>query len=214
MALPCYPDDHRGLQALIDEELGAAGLKIAPELRRLLSDQLGGDRLASRGELRKLALYCAGQDRVEEADIVAIMGDASALSVDQAVDCVLTGDLVGLDHALARIVASKTPIAQVLQACLRQFQTIDVVRGRIDGQRQPPAKVIGEAARRMHFRRKPAFEQAARAWPGSAVAEALQALNSAVLDGRRQPTLQDSLARHTLLAIAQRSGRLTRRPGH
>ena len=214
MALPCYADDHRSLQALIDEELGAANLKIAPELRRLLADHLGGDRLASRGELRKLALYCHGQDRIEEADIEAIMGDASALSVDEAVDSVLTGDLAGLDHALARIVASKTPVAQVLQACLRQFQLIDAVRGRIEGQSHPPAQAIGEAARRLHFRRKPAFERAARAWSGSATASALQALNTAVLEGRRQPALQDSLARHALLAIAQRSGRLSRQAVH
>ncbi len=211
MALPCYGDDHRSLQALIDEELGAADLKIAPELRRLLADHLGGDRLASRGELQKLALYCRGQERIEEADILAIMGDASALSVDEAVDCVLTGNLPGLDLALRRILASKTPVAQVLQACLRQFQTIDAARGRIEGQKQPPAQVISEAARRLHFRRKPAFERAARAWSGPAVDGVLQALNTTILEGRRQPALQDSLARQTLLAIAQRSERLARK---
>ncbi len=209
MALPCYGDDGRNLQALIDEELGRANLPITPEARRLLAENLGGDRLASRGELQKLTLYCRGKERIEETDVLAIIGDASALSVDEAVDCVLTGDLHGLDHALARIIASKTHVVLVLQACLRQFQIIDLARGRIEGEREPVAQVIAEYGRRMHFRRKPGFEKAARAWSGRAVANAMQHLSSAILEGRRLPALQESIARQALLAIALRSLRLS-----
>jgi DNA polymerase-3 subunit delta len=210
MALPCYGDDGRNLQALIDEELGQAKLQITPDARRLLADNLGGDRLASRGELQKLALYCRGREKIEESDILAIIGDASALSVDEAVDCVLNGNLSGLDHALTRIIASKTQVFLVLQSCLRQFQTIDVVRGRIEGQRQQASQVIAEYARRMHFRRKPAFETAARNWDGRAVADVLKHLSGAILEGRKHPALQESIARQALLAIALRSARLTR----
>lgn len=210
MALPCYGDDGRNLQALIDDELGQAKLQITSDARRMLADNLGGDRLASRGELQKLALFCRGKDKIEEADVLAIIGDASALSVDQAVDCVLTGDLPGLDHALARIIASKTHIFLVLQACLRQFQMIDVVRGRIEGQREPSSQVIAEYGRRMHFRRKPMFEKAARSWNSRASTNAVQHLSSAILEGRRYPSLQESIARQALLAIALRSARLSR----
>lgn len=210
MALPCYGDDGRNLHALIDDELGRENLQITSDARRLLVDNLGGDRLASRGELQKLALYCRGKDRIEEADVLAIIGDASALSVDEAVDCILTGDLPGLDHALSRIIASKMQIFLVLQACLRQFQMIDVARGRIEGQREPTAQVITEFGRRMHFRRKPMFERATRSWNGRASANALQHLSSAILEGRRHPALQESIARQALLAIALRSARLSR----
>src|SRR5262249_16694085 len=46
-ALPCYLDKKEDLQRLIDEELRAAGLAIAPEARAALVPLLGGDRLAS-----------------------------------------------------------------------------------------------------------------------------------------------------------------------
>ena len=210
MALPCYADEGRNLQALIDEELGGAGLQITSDARAALIANLGGDRLASRGELQKLALYCRGRERIEEADVTAIIGDASALSVDEAVDCVLSGNVAGLDHALSRIIASKTPVFQVLQSCLRQFQAIDAARGRIEGQRQQASQVIGDYTRRMHFRRKPAFERAARNWNGKAVTQVLQHLTTAILEGRRQPSLQESMARQALLAVAQRSSRLGR----
>lgn len=210
MALPCYGDDGRNLQALIDEELGREKLQITADARRLLADNLGGDRLASRGELQKLALYCRGREKIEENNILAIIGDASALSVDEAVDCVLSGNLTGLDRALTRIIASKTQIFLVLQSCRRQFQTIDLVRGRIEGQRQQASQVIAEYGRRMHFRRKPAFENAARNWNGPAVSDVLQHLSTAILEGRKHPALQESIARQALLAIALRSARLTR----
>ena len=86
IALPCYGDDGRTINALIDEELGQAGLKISPAARQHLLENLGGDRLASRGELTKLALYCHGRDEVTEEDVRAICGDASSLSIDEAVD--------------------------------------------------------------------------------------------------------------------------------
>ncbi len=210
MALPCYADEGRSLQALIDEELGRAGLQITTDARAVLVANLGGDRMASRGELQKLTLYCRGRERIEETDVLAITGDASALSVDEAVDCVLSGNVAGLDQALRRIIASKTSVFQVLQACLRQFQAIDAVRGRIEGQRQQASQVIGEYTRRMHFRRKPAFERAARSWNAKAVAQVLEHLTTAILEGRRRPVLQESMARQALLAVAQRSARLAR----
>ncbi|MEX3010819.1 DNA polymerase III subunit delta [Hoeflea sp. TYP-13] len=210
MALPCYGDDSRNIHALIDEELGNARLKITPGARQHLAESLGGDRLASRGELQKLALYCHGKDEVNEEDVLAITGDASAQSVDEAVDCILTGNLAGLDHALTRINASKTQIFVVLQACLRQFQLIGVMRGQIEGERKQISQVIGEYGRRIHFRRKPALEKAVRNWNGKSVGEVQQHLQNAVLETRRQPALQESIARQALLAIALRSSKLSR----
>src|SRR5208282_4116714 len=42
-ALPCYPDSERDLARLIDTEMRAAGLTLAPEARALLVPLLGGD---------------------------------------------------------------------------------------------------------------------------------------------------------------------------
>ncbi len=54
MSIPCYADDARALNGLIDEELASFGLKISPDARALLADSLGGDRLASRGKFASL----------------------------------------------------------------------------------------------------------------------------------------------------------------
>ena len=124
VAVPCYADDGRALQSLIDQELAAADLRISPAARARLSEAIGGDRLASRNELQKLALYCRGKEMVEEADVEEIVGDASAISTDDAVDAILKGDRDGFLHAIQKIVSSKTPVFLVLQGCLRQFQLL------------------------------------------------------------------------------------------
>ena len=62
-ALPCYSTTASAIwRGLIDEEMRAAKLTLAPDARAALTSLLGGDRLASRSEIRKLALYAMGQE--------------------------------------------------------------------------------------------------------------------------------------------------------
>jgi DNA polymerase-3 subunit delta len=207
LAVPCYADDDRSMNALIDQVLSEAALRITPSARSLLREMLGGDRLASRGELEKLALYCRGQDVISEDDVMLIIGDSAALSVDDAVDAVLNGDVAALDRAIERITASKTGLFVALQACLRQFQLLATLRNAVDGGRSA-ANVMAEEGRRIHFKRKAAVEAALRRWPATAIDQALQHLHTAVLETRKRNALEESLTRQALLALAIRSGRL------
>ena len=92
MALPCYSDDAKAVDVLIDRELAKENLTIALDARTLLKASLGGDRLATRGELEKLALYCRGQNQVSKDDVIAAIGDVSENSADELVDAMLGGD--------------------------------------------------------------------------------------------------------------------------
>lgn len=102
MTILSYADDSRALNALIDTELSAEKLGITPAARQALIALIGGDRIASRNEVRKLALYCRGFDTIEEHHVTEIIGDASAISVDDAVDAILGGDLNAFLHAMQR----------------------------------------------------------------------------------------------------------------
>jgi DNA polymerase-3 subunit delta len=64
MALPCFGDEDRDIDSVIDEELGKSGMGIAMEARGALRRNLGGDRLATRGEMAKLALYAFGKREI------------------------------------------------------------------------------------------------------------------------------------------------------
>ena len=91
-AIECQPDAEPDLQALIDRSLREAGLVATPEARGLLLGALGEDRLMSRGELNKLALYMHGRERVEAADVEAIVAHASSVASDRAVTAAFGGE--------------------------------------------------------------------------------------------------------------------------
>jgi len=207
VAIACYADDGRALQALIDQELAAEGLRISPAARERLVETIGGDRLASRNELRKLALYCRGKALVEEQDVEEIVGDASAISTDDAVDAVLKGDREGFMHAIQKIVSSKTPVFLVLQGCLRQFQLLELMRAEMDEKRTPAAQAMATLGRHLHFRRKPIVENALKSWTGPAIRRETQRLQAAILQSRQRPALEDTIAMQTMLATVLQSAR-------
>ncbi|MDQ0457403.1 DNA polymerase III subunit delta [Rhizobium paknamense] len=208
--IPCYQDDARALNALIDAEFAAAGKRLTPDARALLLESLGGDRRASRNEISKLLLYCQEEAVVDEAHVEAIIGDASAISTDEAVDAVLSGNADQLLHAVQKITTSKTPIFLVLQACLRQFQQLDVMRLEAEEKKLQPAQVMQTLGRSIHFKRKPLIEKALRVWTSEALAQEMKRLQGAILSTRRQASLEDTIALQTLLAVTLQSARRSR----
>lgn len=207
VAIPCYADDTRALNTLIDNELATEGLRISPAARQILLDSLGGDRIASRNEVRKLVLYCRGMAQIEEEHVSDIIGDASAISTDDAVDAILSGRTDAFLHATQKILSSKTPIFLVLQGCLRQFQLLDMMRAEMDEKRMPAAQIMQTLGRHLHFRRKPIIEQALKTWTAPAIAREMTRLQSAILQSRQRQSLEESIALHTLLSTTLQSAR-------
>ncbi|MDO9416789.1 DNA polymerase III subunit delta [Pararhizobium sp.] len=201
VAIPCYADDARALNALIDSELSLENLTITPAGRQLLLDGLGGDRIASRNEIRKVALYCRGLETIDEQQIMEIVGDASAISTDDAVDAVLQGDRDALLLAVRKISTSKTPIFLVLQGCLRQLQLLDLMRSAMDEKRETPSQVIAALGRHLHFRRKPIIERALKKWTLVDLRRDMQRIQAAILQSRSRAALEESIAVHALLSI-------------
>src|SRR6185312_1505209 len=105
VAIGCYPDTERDLAKLIDEEMKAAGLRMATDARASLMALLGGDRQASRNELRKLTLYAHGKGEITLDDVMSVVADASELKLDPIVDGAFAGrpDIVETEFAKAMI---------------------------------------------------------------------------------------------------------------
>lgn len=210
MALPCYADDARGIETVIDQELANAGLTIGLDARRLLKASLGGDRLATRSELEKLALYCAGGNEVEVDDIRAAIGDVSGLAADDAVDAVLAGDIAGFDRAYQRLLAAGTPPFLVLNATMRQFHALQMLREAVDAGGKSAAAAVASARPPVFFARRKTMETALQRWKGAMLASALERLQAAVLKTRQISDMAPEITRQALLALAVESARAAR----
>lgn len=200
VAVACYTDDTRAINGLIDSELSQTGQRLTPAARDYLVSCLGGDRLASRNELRKLLLYSRGREQIDLEHVTEIIGDASSISVDDAVDAVLRGKRDEFLHAAQKVIASKTPAFMLLQSCMRQFQQMDTMRTEMEDKRLQPAQVMQTLGRSIHFRRKPAVERALRVWTTADLARETARLQAAVLQSRQRPALEVEIALQTLLS--------------
>ncbi len=200
-ALPCYVDNDAALARLIDEEMRTANLTITPDARTALQSLLGGDRLASRNEIRKLALYAADAGRVEIADVMAVVSDASGLALDGVIDAAFAGRTTDMDGEFAKARAGGSSPAAILSAAIRQVANLHRMRVAMDGGESADA-VMTRAAPPVHFTRKALVGDALRNWTPSRLARAMQQLAEASLDARRHGGLAEAIAQRTLLALA------------
>lgn len=210
MALPCYADEGRSIDAVIDDVLAREQLTIGLEARHALRANLGGDRLATRGEIEKLALYCHGRGEVTVEDVNALIGDVSGLSVDDAVDAVLTGNGAAFDEGFTRLVSSGSHPFVVLSASMRQFQTLRLMRHEMDRAGKPASAVVASARPPVFYARKRLVENALQRWSALAIGRALDRLHAAVLLTRRRPDLTEATARQALMALAIEAARSSR----
>ena len=210
LALPCYADDAKAIDALIEDEMRSAGLKLAPDARQALRASLGGDRMASRAELRKLALYAMGREIVELADIAAAIGDVSAISIEEAVDAALAGELAVFDTAFARHVSGGGQAYAVVSAMMRQLQTLQAMRAAMDRDSKPASAIVATARPPVFFSRRSLVETLLQRWDGASISRILGRLQDTVLQSRRRADLATALARQALLGIAVEGARKRR----
>lgn len=131
-SIECRADDARDIQRLIDAELHASGLSIAPDARDALGAMLGEDRLSTRSELGKLMLYAQGQDEVTLDHINEILHDASALSVDAAISAVFSGRPAQTIELCNRALRMGVDIQMLVAAALRYALALHRSRAEID----------------------------------------------------------------------------------
>ncbi|MEA2875925.1 MAG: polymerase subunit delta [Hyphomicrobiales bacterium] len=205
VAIPCYADADRDVGRIVDEEMRAADLSIAPDARAALIPLLGGDRRASRAELRKLALYANGQERVEIDDVTAVVADASALALDSLVDAAFAGRLADVEKEFAKAAIAGTNASAIVGAALRQIERLHALR--LDVENGTSASAVVESQPGIHFRRKPLIEAALKAWTSERLAKAMSMLAEASLDARKQSDLGETIAHRALSLIARSAAR-------
>lgn len=208
MALPCYADDNRAIDRILDTALTEAGITMALDARQAFKAMLGGDRLATRGEIEKLLLYCRDEHEITLADVNASAGDVSALSVDAIVDMMLAGRIADFDRAFSRAIAAGTHPFTILAAATRQLQQLQLMRYRLDTGGGSAQAVVAGSRPPVFFSRRNLMTAALTAWNESSISRALGRLREAVLVTRTHAAPPASACHRTLLSLCLESARL------
>jgi DNA polymerase-3 subunit delta len=201
VAIACYPDGERELAKLIDDELRASNLRIAPDARVVLMALLGGDRQASRNELRKLALYARDKGEVTLDDVMAVVADASELKIDPIVDGAFAGNSAVVETEFAKAMVAGTYPGMIVSAAQRQAawlhkSALAVAEG------TPIPVLLDSGFPRLHFSRKANVETALRNFSVARLTTIIDQLATAALEMRKQASLAAVIAQRVLLSIA------------
>lgn len=210
VALACYHDDARGLEAVVRGFFADAGRGISREAVAFLAGQLGGDRALTRRELEKVLLFKgSGDGEVTLEDAEACVGDSALLSLDDVALAVAGGNLAALERALARSLREGNAPVSILRAVARHFQRLHAVAG------GPGA--VEEAMRRLRppvfWKSAAAFKAQAEAWRPEALARAMDRLLAAEATCKRSGAPAELLAARALLEIAANAPGRRRRAG-
>jgi len=200
-AVPCYSDRAGDLARLIDDEMRAAKLTLAPDARDALTALLGGDRLASRSELRKLALYVSGRDKIELADVAAVVANASAIGLDRVVDATFAGETRDVETEFGKARGEGSSPAAIVSAAIRQVANLHKMKLAVEGG-DSIEFAMKRGAPPVHFSREKDVGAALRAWTPPRLLRAMQQLAEASLDMRRNSALAEAIAQRTLLSLA------------
>jgi DNA polymerase III subunit delta len=208
-AIPCYVDQARDLDRVIDEELAAAALTMSGEARAVLHGLIGADRLASRSEVQKLCLYAADAGRIDVDDVRAAVGDASAFAVDEAIDALALGDAGVFDRAFRRLIAAGTPGFTVIGAVQRHFDFLHRARAAYDAG-VSAKEIVARARPPIFFRRQQAVERQIALWPRERIERALAHLDEAVIESRLRSAITDTVIGQALTLVATVAASLRR----
>jgi DNA polymerase-3 subunit delta len=198
--IACYPDGARELNKLLDDELRAANLRIAPDAREDLLALIGGDRLASRNEITKLTLYARGKDEITLEDVQAIMSDASALAIDPIIDSAFAGKSADVETAFSKAIAAGTSTGSIMFAAQRQAALLH--KSRLAVEEGQSADAVCERSMRMHFSRKPNVLTALSNLSSERLALFMKMLANANFEMRQRSALSNAIAQRVLTLIA------------
>lgn len=180
MALPCFLPNEQELAGQLRALLAERGLTAAPDAFAWLEANLGGDRALTRSEIEKLDLYLADapKRRVALADAVAVIGDSSALRVDDAIQAAVSGDARALDAALDRLLAEGEAPQRIMRVTAAFLLRLLRLRAEMAGGADLEA-AIASARPPVHFSIRPLVARAMRRWSGDALVEGLALLQAA-----------------------------------
>ncbi|NKD55589.1 MULTISPECIES: DNA polymerase III subunit delta [unclassified Haematospirillum] len=130
-AVPCYLDEGAALEAVIRSHIVRSGFEVSRDAMACLLACLGGDRSVTRQELEKLILYvgAGGGTIIQADDVLACIGDASALAIDDFLFAVADGDIAGSQRLLDRLSGEGVVGVSLLRAAVRHFQRLHLVGG-------------------------------------------------------------------------------------
>lgn len=188
-AIPCYADEGRALESLLDQTLRTAKIAIDRDARAYVLARLGADRAATRMEVEKLALYAGEGGKLDLDDAMEAVGDSGAAGVDDLVYAAAGGDVTGCHRAFDRLLSAGAQPIQIQRALMNHLVRLRGVVAKGETQGLEPA--LASVRPPIFFKRKAAFEAQARRWTRQRLSLAIDRMIQAEIELKQTGTHVD-----------------------
>lgn len=202
-AMPCYMDSEQALAGLVESAARAENMSVDPDALDWIVDRIGGDRGQTRSEIDKLILYKQSDDNrtITQDDAQAVLGDTSALGMDDVVAATFDGNRVNLDRALDRVFAEGGHPVQLVRAVQRYAEQLNLVAANARGGNFESAMFKARGLPRGGPVRQ-RFDRHLRSWPLPRLNDVLKRILDAELDCKTTGLPDEAIARRLCLALA------------
>jgi DNA polymerase-3 subunit delta len=199
-AVAVFPDDERTAAARARSFLKDKDLSWGEGAEQSFFDLVGFDRPIVMQELGKLALYCFGSKIVTLEDVNSICGDLAEGSMDDLIDAMLAGDVLGVDQGLEGAVAkdnkSVLPLLSLHLSRLAAFSS-----AMAEGQNADA--VIRAARPPVFFKRRSAIINQLNRLSLLQLVELQTAVQALVLKARQLGSISDAAISRALLSMTR-----------
>jgi DNA polymerase-3 subunit delta len=201
---------------LVESTAKSHGFMVDEDALEWIVERLGGDRGQTRSEIDKLMIYKSGDasKSITMDDAAAVLGDSSAMEIDDVVGATFDGDLITLDRALDRVFAEGGNPVQLVRALQRHTDQLHLVSGHAanGGNMEAALFKVRGLPRGGPVRRR--FENHLRAWPLNRLGEALRRILDAEIECKSTGYPDQVIARRLCLALGRSAAgrRPPRRP--
>ncbi len=199
-AMALYPDDERVAFARARSLLETYAMKWDEDAEQSFFSLVGYDRPVVAQEIAKLALYCWGKPRISTSDVVAVCGDVIEESLEDTIDVILSGDLAGLDRALAGNFGRDGKA--LLPALASHLSRLVVLRSALDGG-ETIDQVIRNARPPVFFKRRAAIVNQLSRFGLAELVEFQAVVQSLILRSRQLGDISEAATNRGLLVLAR-----------
>lgn len=201
-SIACYGDDGDRLQSLISSTLEDAGIQLTADARNLLLARLGGDRATTRNELEKLVLYGSSTKTVDADDVLAIVGDATDVTLDDLIYAVGDGDVPAMHRALDRSFAEGVAAVRIVRAAIGHFLRLQRAGAAVRAGASPD-QAMARLRPPIFFKVRDRFRAQMTRWPDRWVEAALDRLLAAEIDCKTTALPERTIAARVLLDLTR-----------
>ncbi|MBE9604456.1 DNA polymerase III subunit delta [Acetobacteraceae bacterium H6797] len=210
----CYRERGAELAATIAQMLKEEGVTAERSACEWLAGRLGEDRMQLRREVEKIALYVGQGGHVGEEEVLACIGDGSAMEIDEALIAATTGDIQLADRALESALSEGASPIAVLRNALRHMQRLHWAACAVAAG-DTPAGAMESLRPPVFFKQKAAFERALRLWSPATLEAAgamlLEAEKRSKSSSSARPVPDGAVLRQAMMAIARQAAMSKRR---